>query len=87
MNSDFRKYDDVLRLTLDCSEEQASTIEEILKDAAADGSITYGMHRQSHALMTCLVPTGNPNSHLHFLDGLDGGYARAAENMNAAKRG
>ncbi|MEP7452838.1 DUF3095 family protein [Phyllobacterium sp. SB3] len=86
MNSDFRKYDDVLRLTLDCSEEQADTIEDILKAAAADGSITYGMHRQSHALMTCLVPTGNPNSHLHFLDGSDGGYARAAENMNTVKR-
>ncbi|EJN00054.1 DUF3095 domain-containing protein [Phyllobacterium sp. YR531] len=86
MNSDFRKYDDVLRLTLDCSEEQADTIEGILKDAAAEGLISYGMHRQSHALMTCLVPTGNPKSHLHFLDGLDGGYARAAENMNAARK-
>ncbi|MGV6874274.1 DUF3095 family protein [Pseudochelatococcus sp. B33] len=83
-HSDFRKYDDVLRLTLDCTEEQANMAEDILRDAAARGHVRYGAHRQTHALMTCLVPSGDPKAHLHFLDGVDGGYARAAEMLKAA---
>jgi len=81
-NSDFKKYDDLLRLTLDCSKNQADAAGAILLDAAARGDINYGMHRQSHAVMTCLVPSGDPRAHLHFLDGRDGGYAKAAEMLN-----
>ncbi|MBY5462369.1 DUF3095 family protein [Rhizobium leguminosarum] len=50
---------------------------------ASRGEINFGLHRQSHALMTCLVPSDRPDSHLHFLDGMGGGYARAAEMMEA----
>jgi hypothetical protein len=82
-NSDFRKYDDGLRLTLDCTREQIETAEAILAAAKARGEVNFGLHRQSHALMTCLVPSGRPDSHLHFLDGLGGGYAKAAEMMEA----
>lgn len=82
-NSDFRKYDDGLRLTLDCTPDQIDTVEAILVAAKARGEVNFGLHRQSHALMTCLVPSGRPESHLHFLDGMDGGYAKAAEMMQA----
>lgn len=84
-NSDFRKYDDVLRLTLDCPREQIDMAEAILVAAKARGEINFGLHRQSHALMTCLVPSGRPDSHLHFLDGMGGGYAKAAEMMEAGE--
>ncbi|RDJ10473.1 DUF3095 family protein [Rhizobium grahamii] len=82
-NSDFRKYDDGLRLTLDCTPEQIETVEAMLAAAKARGEINFGLHRQSHALMTCFVPSGRPESHLHFLDGMGGGYAKAAEMMEA----
>jgi len=82
-NSDFRKYDDGLRLTLDCTGEQIDRVEAMLVAAKARGEINFGLHRQSHALMTCLVPSGRPDSHLHFLDGMDGGYAKAAEMLEA----
>jgi hypothetical protein len=82
-NSDFRKYDDGLRLTLDCTPEQIDVVEAILTGARDNGEINFGLHRQSQALMTCLVPSGKPGSHLHFLDGMGGGYARAAEMMEA----
>lgn len=81
-NSDFRKYDDILRLTLDCSAAQADRAEEILRDASSQGQIRYGAHRQTHALMTCFVPSSDLKGHLHFLDGADGGYATAADNMS-----
>lgn len=81
-NSDFRKYDDILRLTLDCSAAQADRAEEILRDASSQGQIRYGAHRQTHALMTCFVPSSDLKGHLHFLDGADGGYPTAADNMS-----
>lgn len=84
-NSDFRKYDDALRLTLDSTVEQIEAVETILAAAKARGEVNYGLHRQSHALMTCLVPVGNPGSHMHFLDGLGGGYAKAAEMLEAGE--
>ncbi|ANM11022.1 MULTISPECIES: DUF3095 family protein [unclassified Rhizobium] len=85
-NSDFRKFDDGLRLTLDCAPDQIDAVEAILVAARARGEIDFGLHRQSHALMTCLVPSGRPDSHLHFLDGMGGGYARAAEMMEEGAR-
>lgn len=84
-NSDFRKYDDALRLTLDCTRDDIDQVEAILVAAKARGEINFGLHRQSHALMTCLVPSGRPDSHLHFLDGMGGGYAKAAEMMQAGE--
>jgi Protein of unknown function (DUF3095) len=84
-NSDFRKYDDGLRLTLDCTREQIEAAEAILVVAKARGEINFGLHRQSHALLTCLVPSGRQGSHLHFLDGMSGGYAKAAEMMEAGE--
>ncbi|TCL69612.1 DUF3095 family protein [Rhizobium sp. BK251] len=84
-SSDFRKYDDGLRLTLDCTPGQIEAAEAILTAAKARGEINFGLHRQSHALMTCFVPSGNPDAHLHFLDGMGGGYARAAEMMEAGE--
>jgi len=84
VSSDFRKYDDGLRLTLDCTCEQIEAVEAILVAARARGEVNFGLHRQSHTLMTCFVPSGKPDSHLHFLDGM-GGYAKAAEMMEATE--
>src|SRR5215469_10559424 len=44
-NSDFRKYDDGLRMILDCTEELARTLSERLAAAAAGGIVRYGLHR------------------------------------------
>jgi len=82
-NSDFRKFDDSLRMVLDCTPELANEIEDYLKAAAADGVVRYGIHRQEAAMMTCFAPSpANPN-HVHFIDGADGGYAVAAAVMKA----
>lgn len=82
-NSDFRKFDDSLRMVLDCTPELADEIESYLKAAAADGVVRYGTHRQEAAMMTCFAPSpANPN-HVHFIDGADGGYALAAAVMKA----
>jgi hypothetical protein len=77
-NSDFRKFDDSLRMVLDCTPELATEIEDYLKTAVAGGVVRYGAHRQDAAMMTCFTPSPvNPN-HVHFIDGAQGGYALAA---------
>jgi len=82
-NSDFRKFDDSLRMVLDCTPELAGEIEDYLKRAAANGVVRFGTHRQEAAMMTCFTPSpANPN-HVHFIDGADGGYATAASVMKA----
>src|SRR5579863_8606718 len=50
-NSDFRKFDDGLRMTLDCSNEFADALEKRLQEA--DDIAEYGAFRQSNALLTC----------------------------------
>ncbi len=83
-NSDFRKYDDALRLTVDCSLAQVETVRSMLQAAELRGEVTYGLHCQSHAIMTCFVPSSSPHAHRHFLDGMDGGYSMAAAMMRKA---
>ena len=80
-NSDFRKFDDGLKLTVDCTRETIEQICAILESAEAAGVAWYGIHRQSSALITCIVPSVVERDHIHFVDGAEGGYARAAEDL------
>lgn len=77
-NTDFRKFDDGLRMTLDCTPAVADRIEARLSQAAAEGIARIGTHRQEAALMTCFVPSAGRSDHVHFIDGAAGGYAAAA---------
>jgi hypothetical protein len=82
-NSDFRKYDDGLRMILDCTEELASALTERLAKAAAGGIVRYGLYRQDAAMMTCFTPSVMRADHVHFIDGARGGYASAATALKA----
>lgn len=80
-NSDFRKFDDGLKMTVDVDHERFARIEALLKQAAADGICRYGLHRQDSALITCFVINPMQRDHMHFIDGASGGYALAAAKM------
>ena len=77
-NSDFRKYDDGLRMILDCASELERELAERLATAASAGIVRYGLHRQDAAMMTCFTPSALRSDHVHFIDGARGGYASAA---------
>ncbi|GJE18826.1 DUF3095 domain-containing protein [Methylobacterium marchantiae] len=77
-NADFRKYDDGLRLTVACPLATADRIESRLAVAQEAGLVRYGLHRQDAAVVTCVSPSVLRDDHVHFVDGADGGYARAA---------
>ncbi|WP_152047294.1 DUF3095 domain-containing protein [Aureimonas psammosilenae] len=82
-NTDFRKFDDGLRMTLDCSAATADEIEAMLARGKAQGLLRYGTHRQDEAMLTCFVPSPRAKDHVHFIDGAAGGYAFAAQALKS----
>ncbi len=84
-NTDFRKFDDGLRMTLDCTPALADRLEALLAQAEQQGIARYGLHRQDSALMTCFVPSPTRRDHIHFVDGAMGGYAMAARALKRSR--
>ena len=82
-NSDFRKYDDGLRMILDCTVELERALTQRLAQAASNSIVRYGLHRQDAAMMTCFTPSVMRSDHVHFIDGARGGYASAATALKA----
>ncbi len=76
--SDFRKFDGLLRMVLDIPAAKIPVVLEFLEAEHRRGAIFYGAHRSDSALMTCVVFSLRQESHVHFIDGNDGGYALAA---------
>ena len=79
-NSDFRKFDEMLRMVLDMNDGACAALTEYLDAEHAAGKLAYGLHRSAAALMTCFV-TSYAGDHVHFIDGADGGYAMAAKQL------
>lgn len=76
-NSDYRKFDGMLRMVLDGSFSQRDRIQAILEEKYQKGELVYGLHSSPEAIVTCLVSSYN-GYHTHFVDGSDGGYAMAS---------
>jgi hypothetical protein len=82
-NTDFRKFDDGLKMTVDIDITRLEKIRSRLEAGRLWGSCYYGLHEQDAALMTCIVPSPLSKDHMHFVDGADGGYAAAASRLKA----
>lgn len=80
-NTDFRKFDDALMITVDCAPDVAEKLRALLDKAVAEGAARYGLHMQDEALITCIAPSVRTSDHMHFVDGGDGGYAAAAAQL------
>lgn len=81
-NTDFRKFDDTLRMVLDVTLDQKAAIEAFLMTEHEAGRVVFGVHGAPSATMTCVI-TKREGDHVHFVDGSDGGYALAAKQMKA----
>lgn len=82
-NADFCKFDDGLKMTIDCDGTTVTDLRAILDVAVKAGIIRYGLHQQDEAMMTCIVPSAMQNDHVHFIDGASGGYTQAAAAIKA----
>jgi len=78
--TDFKKFDDVLRMVISGRIRQRQKLMEYLETKFQEGRLVYGFHVSDRALMTCLV-FERDGRQVHFVDGADGGYALAAKAM------
>ena len=81
-NADFRKFEDGLKVTLDCPPAFADALEAQL---ASTPFIEWGVARQAGAQITCYSPFSFARGHLHFVDGAGGGYTMAARDLKARR--
>lgn len=84
--TDFRRFDDCLRVVLDCSPGEVAAIDAWLDAEHRAGRLAYGLHEDRAALMTCLVFSVERAEHVHFVDAAGGGFARAAEDFKRRLR-
>ncbi len=77
-NNDFCRFDDVLRMVIDCSLAEVVQIRALLDQLHAAGDIDFGLFETEQALMTCLLFDLESSQHLHFIDGDNGGFSTAA---------
>lgn len=84
-NTDFQKFDDMLRMVIDSAPHQTAALEHFLGKEHVKGNLFYGLHRADSALLTCLIFSHHKN-HVHFIDGSSGGYALAALKMKEQKK-
>ena len=81
-NSDFRKFDEMLRMVLDLTPDELSHLQRFLEEQHAARALVFGIHQSGAALMTCHIRSYD-GDHVHFIDGADGGYALAAKALKA----
>lgn len=81
-NSDYKKFDDILRMIIAGNLEQRENLMKYLEKNYQSGKLVYGIHVSNRVLMTCLVSAGSGKD-VHLVDGADGGYTLAAKNMKA----
>ena len=79
-NSDFQKFDGMLRMVIDGNDAQAEQLRQYLEAEYRAGRLAYGLHKSREALLTCIIQSYNGN-HQHFVDGSEGGYALAAQKL------
>jgi len=79
-STDFKKFDDVLRMVVSGKTKQREKLIEYLEKKFQEGRLVYGFHISDRALMTCLV-FERDGRQVHFVDGADGGYTLAAKKM------
>lgn len=61
---------------------QREALQNLLDQMEADGEIIYGMHISGASIMSCYV-RNLEDGHIHFVDGSEGGYTKAAKMLKA----
>lgn len=80
LNTDHRKFDDMLRLIISGTPAQQQELRNYLEARYRAGELAYGMHRADAAIITCMVFAYH-RDHIHFVDGSNGGYVEAAKEL------
>ena len=82
-HSDYRKFDDTLRMIVDCSSEQSRLLAAQFETLRRDNKIYYGLNESPASRITCFFESAANGGHMHFVDGNNGGYASAARQLKS----
>ncbi|MGK7370264.1 MAG: DUF3095 family protein, partial [Candidatus Halalkalibacterium sp. M3_1C_030] len=80
INSDYRKFDDMLRVVITGETGKRKKLEEYLDKQFEASKLAYGMHITDAAMVTCMV-FEYQQDHIHFVDGSNGGYVMASRQL------
>lgn len=80
LNSDHRKFDDMLRLVISGTDVQFKKLTEFLDNQYQASKLAYGTQITDKAIFTCMVFKYH-RDHVHFVDGSGGGYVLAAKQL------
>lgn len=80
LNSDYRKFDDMLRIVITGKKKKRKELEEFLDELFESSKVAYGIHVTDAAMVTCMVFEYH-RAHIHFVDGSDGGYVMASRQL------
>ena len=83
-NSDFRKFDDALRMVLDCTPDWPTRSNSTSPPARPRVLCATACIARAAAMMTCFTPSPSRSNHVHFIDGAMGGYAMAASALKGS---
>lgn len=81
LNTDYRKIQDGIRMTLSLEHEKITELRAFLEEHRDRKALRFGLSEQDSAVLTCFVPSVTSDDHYHFMDGAGGGYALAADNL------
>lgn len=78
VSTDFRKFDNTLKLVLNISKEEKEKLFQYLDELSQAKKIIYGYYEDRKAHLTCLVNLGKKQD-VHFIDVINGGFSNAAK--------
>lgn len=84
-HADYKKFGDGLRFVASGTIEQRMALTQFLDVQFSKKKLVYGVHTSFAAMVTCFVRSYQSN-HIHFVDGTDGGYAKASQELKNRKK-
>jgi hypothetical protein len=75
--SDTLVVDGKINTVITGTPNQRKELQEVLNKMEDEGKIYYGFHVSSESVMSCYV-RDLEDDHIHFVDGAEGGYTKAA---------
>ncbi|MDR9415983.1 MAG: DUF3095 family protein [Gracilimonas sp.] len=84
-HADYKKFGDGLRFVATGTVQQRMDLTAFLEDLFKKKKLAYGVHPSFAAMVTCYVRSYQ-SDHIHFVDGTDGGYAKASQELKNRRK-
>jgi hypothetical protein len=81
-STDYRKFDETLRMILSSSPKQRKELVTYLETEHTAAKLAFGLHISNRSHLTCIVMKRD-GKQVHFVDGAGGGYTMAARNLKS----